>query len=75
MGLAGDTGGVLDMYFVQLGTRQRLAHAVLQVKVVLMFGVSWTLPGMKLTVYEEEQRRQKDSVSLLTAISLNAPAW
>ena len=49
----GETGGVLDLCFVQLGTRQRLAHAVPQVKVVLMFGVSRTLPGMKLTRHEK----------------------
>jgi hypothetical protein len=49
-GLAGESGGVLDVCFVQLVARQCLAHAV---PYLFAFGVWRTLPGMKLTGREK----------------------
>jgi hypothetical protein len=41
--------GVLDICFVQLEASQRLAHGVPHAKVLLVFGISRTLPGQELT--------------------------
>jgi hypothetical protein len=52
-GGADETGCLLDVCFVQLVPCQCLAHAVLQVKVLLVFGVSMPLPGMKPTGHKK----------------------
>ena len=51
-GPAHETGVALNICFVQLVGRQCLAHAVRYIEVLLVFEVSRTLPGMKLTGHE-----------------------
>ncbi len=50
---SGKTGCVLNDCFVQLVGRQRLAHAVQQIRVLLMRGVSRTRAEIKLTRHEK----------------------
>jgi len=50
---SGKTGCVLDVCFVQLVGRQRLADAVQQIRVLLMLGVSTTRAEIKLTGHEK----------------------